>query len=129
MELPELITRASIESEVEVVISRYHREQQGFAPTQIRASLVRDMIYVRSTGVFTPTEQKLTESEEGQKLVRSSRRELRSLTRRQAESEVARAAGVSVLRSYWDMDVRVGEQLEAYVLAEDLEEKLRHSES
>jgi uncharacterized protein YbcI len=124
MELPALITRATIESEVEVAVSKYHREQQGHAPSSTRADLFRDTIFVRSTEVFTPTEEQLLQSEEGAKLVRSSRRELRSLTRRQIETVVAKIVGVDVLRSYWDMDVRVGEQVETYILSENLEEKL-----
>jgi len=124
MELPILISRASIESEVETAVSKYHKEQQGRAPSTIRADLFRDTIFVRSTGVFTDTEQKLLESEEGKVLVRSSRRELRALTRRHVESAIARVTGVEVLRSYWDMDVRVGEQVETYILAENLEENL-----
>ncbi len=124
MELPILISRASIESEVETAVSKYHREQQGRAPVSIRADLFRDTIFVRSSGVFTDTEQKLLESEEGKVLVRSSRRELRALTRRHIEADIARVTGLDVLRSYWDMDVRVGEQVEIYILAANLEEKL-----
>jgi uncharacterized protein YbcI len=127
MELPILVTRASIESDVETAVSKYHREQQGRAPTSIRADLFRDTIFVRSSGVFTEVEEKLLQSEEGKILVRSSRRELRALTRRQIESDVARVTGVEVLRSYWDMDVRVGEQVEAYILSENLEDKLNNS--
>lgn len=127
MDLPELISRATIEADVEAAVAKYHREQQGRAPTSIRAHLFRDAIFVRSSGMFTEIESKLLESEEGSTLVRSSRRELRALTRRQIELEVARLTGVSVLRSYWDMDVRVGEQVEAYILAENLEEKLAAS--
>jgi len=124
MELPILITRATIEADVESVVAKYHREQQGRAPSSIRADLFRDTVFVRSSGVFTETEQKLLQSEEGKILVRSSRRELRALTRRHVEAEIARVTGVEVVRSYWDMDVRVGEQVEAYILAENLEEKI-----
>lgn len=124
MDLPRLVSRATIEADVEAAVSKYHREQQGRAPTAIRAHLFRDTIFVRSSGMFTEIEAKLLESEEGSTLVRSSRRELRALTRRQIELEIAKVAGMEVLRSYWDMDVRVGEQIEAYILAENLEEKV-----
>lgn len=124
MELPVLISRASVESEAELAVSKFHREQQGKLPERVRASLVRDAIYVRSTGIFTATELQLLESEEGQRLVKSARRELRSLTRRTIETEIAKISGCAVLRSYWDLDVRVGEQLEAYILEEDLEQRL-----
>jgi uncharacterized protein YbcI len=89
------------------------------------AYVVGDMVLVRSSGCYTGTEQRLAATEEGRKLVKSARRELRSLNRRQVESLVAEIVGVLVLRSFWDLDVRVGEQVEVYVLEQDLTEKIR----
>ena len=78
-------------------------------------SMLEDMVVVRCQDVFTPTEQELVETEEGRKLVQSARREQRALTRREAEASVAKASGRRVLRSFYDLDVRVGEQVEIYV--------------
>ncbi|HEY0866171.1 MAG TPA: DUF2294 domain-containing protein [Fimbriimonas sp.] len=101
-------------------VSRFHKDQQGVAPASVQAWLVSDAVLVRCEGVFTPTEQSLCETTDGRKIVQSARRELRALTRRQIEAEVARAIGVDVLRSYCDLDVRYGEQVEVYILARSL---------
>lgn len=74
------------------------------------------MVVVVSDGVFTPTEQGLCETSEGRKLVQSARREQRALTRRAVEAEVARVVGRPVVRSFYDLDVRVAEQIEVYML-------------
>lgn len=113
--------------EVANAISRYHREQQGRAPGAIHVGLSGSLLTVLTNDIYTPTERQLVESEEGRKFVKSSRRELRSLTRESAHAAIAGVCGCPVLRSYWDLDVRVGEQLEAYVLAEDLEKRLQSS--
>lgn len=110
----------SIEARVAAGIARHHREQQGHAPSTIRAYVVGEMVLVYSSGIFTPTEQNLCETEEGRKLVKSARRELRSLSRRAAEGSVATAVGCDILRSFWDLDIRSGEQIEVYLASRPL---------
>lgn len=73
------------------------------------------MAVVRCRDIFTPTERELVTTEEGRKIVQSARREQRALTRRQIEAAVAGAIGRTVIRSFYDLDVRVGEQAEIYV--------------
>ncbi|MFZ4509114.1 MAG: DUF2294 domain-containing protein, partial [Fimbriimonas sp.] len=121
----EIMTKSEIERAVASVVERYHREQQGHGPSYVQAHLVENMILVRCQGVFTPTEVSLTQSEEGRKAVQSARRELRALTRRQIEAQVAKAIGTGVSRSYYDLDVRLAEQVEVYMLEEHLESRLQ----
>ncbi len=111
-------------SDATEAVIRFHREQQGHAPRRSRASLVKDMFVVHSEGVFTPTEESLVDTHEGRKLVQSARREQRALTRRQIEAEVGYALGCQVLRSFYDLDVRDGQQLEVYMLDQNLENRL-----
>lgn len=98
-------------------VAKFHKDQQGVAPDDVFAWVVADMVVVRCHGVFTPTEKNLCETTDGRKIVQSARRELRALTRRQIEAEVARAVGADVLRSFCDLDVRCGEQVEVYILS------------
>lgn len=108
---------ATVEAAIERVVARYHREQQGHTPEVCRVVMLSDMAIVRCTNAFTPTERELVATEEGRKLVQSARREQRALTRRDAETAVATAVGRKVLRSFYDLDVRVGEQIEIYIFA------------
>src|SRR5688500_9507748 len=84
---------ATIESQLCDAVARFHREQQGFAPKNLEAAVVGDMVIVRSEGIFTPNEESLLGSEEGKKLITSARRELRSLTRREVEAEISKIVG------------------------------------
>lgn len=106
---------ATVEGAIERVIARHHREQQGHSPEVCRVVVLSDMAVVRCRDVFTPTERELASTESGRKLVQSARREQRALTRRQIEAEVGDAVGRRVVRSFYDIDVRVGEQAEIYV--------------
>lgn len=78
-------------------------------------TVLPDMAIIRCRDIFTPTERELVGTEEGRKIVQSARRENRALTRRQAEAAVADVIGRQVARSFYDLDVRVGEQAEIYV--------------
>lgn len=119
------LTRAGLEAEIASVVSSFHEDQHGCKAERTDAHVVGDMVLIRSTGCFTPTEGRLATTEDGRKLVKSARRELRSLNRKQIESLVGDAVGIRVVRSFWDLDVRVGEQVEVYILEHDLTEKLR----
>ena len=118
-------TKAGLEAEIARVVSRFHEDQHGCRPKTTVAYAVGDMVVARCTGCFTVTEEQLASTEDGRKLVKSARRELRSLNRREIEGEVGSIVGLRVLRSFWDFDIRVGEQVEVYVLDRDISEKLR----
>lgn len=107
----------TVETAIERVVTRYHHEQQGHTPEVCRVVVLPDMAIVRCAKIFTPTEQQLVQSDEGRKIVQSARREQRAFTRREAEAAVADVTGRAVARSFYDLDVRVGEQIEVYVFA------------
>lgn len=117
-------TKGSIEAEIAGAVVRFQREQQGRGATEVRAHLVGDLILVRCAGIFTPTEARLSATEEGRRLIKSAREELRSINRVEIEAILARIVGSEVLRSYYDVDVEAAEQIEVYVLAVNVERRL-----
>jgi uncharacterized protein YbcI len=118
------ITKGTIEAEIANATVRFQREQQGRGPTEVRAHLLGDMILVRSGGIFTPGELRLVATEEGRRLIRSSRNELRAISGDEIEQIIGDLVGCKVLRSYCDVDVEAAEQMEVYVLESDLEKRL-----
>lgn len=121
MEETRTLTREMLELEIANAVARYHREQQGRAPGRIKVVLSDNLVVVLSSDIYTPTEQQLASSEAGRKAIQSARRECRSLTREAAHAAISRVVGCPVLRSYWDVDIRIGEQIETYILAKSLE--------
>lgn len=117
-------TKGSLEADIANAIVKFHREQQGRGPTDVRAHLIGDTVLVRCSGIFTATEAHLSASEEGKRLIKSARQELRSIHHGDIEEIVAGIAGCAVLRSYCAVDVDVAEQVEVYILSEDLERRL-----
>jgi uncharacterized protein YbcI len=119
------LTQSEIESLAAEAVSSFHREQNGRAPGRCQAFLVGDLLVVRLEDTFTQIEQDLVRTDEGKKLVQSSRRDLRALIRRQVEEKISSAIGIGIQRSFCDTDVRNGMQVEVYQLdhAPELEPK------
>jgi len=121
-------TNGTIEAAVSDAVVRFQREQLGRGPEQVRAHLVGDLIIVRCTGIFTQTEARLAVSEDGRKLIRSSRQELRSINHAEIEELIASITECAVVRSYGDVDVSAAELMEVYVLDIDMEKRLLRAE-
>ena len=114
----------TIEAEVADAVVRFQREQQGRGATDVRAHILGDLIVVRSKGIFTPTEAHLAATEEGRRLIRNSRQELRSINHAEIERMIAGIVACNVVRSYCDVSVEAAEQVEVYVLEADYEKLL-----
>ncbi len=119
-----MATKGGIESEVANAVVRFQREQQGRGATDVRAHLLGDLLVVRCGGIFTPTEAHPAASEERRRLIKSARYELRSINRSEIEGIIGRIAGCDVVRSYYDLEVAAAEQMEVYVLSQDVEKRL-----
>lgn len=116
-------TKGMIEAEIANAVSRFQREQQGRGPSDVKVHLVGDTLLVRCTGILTPTEAHLVATEEGRRLIRSARQELRMISRNEIEAIIANIVGCKVLRSYGDVNVEATELVEVYILEEDVEKR------
>jgi len=119
-------TKGSIEAEIANAVVRFQREQQGRGPVEVRAHIVGEMVLVRCKGIFTATEERLAASDEGRKLIRSARQELRAINHREIEEIVGKLLGCTVVRSFYDVDVPGAEQMELFVLSSDVEKRFAH---
>jgi uncharacterized protein YbcI len=114
-------TRGALEAEIANAVTRFHREQQGRGPQDVRAFIMGEMVLVRSSGIFTLTESKLSASDDGRKLILSARRELHSINHEEIEVILGKLCGCAVLRSYYDVNVEAAEQVEVFILERNLE--------
>ena len=84
------VSKGSLEAEIANAVVRFQREQQGRGAVDVRAHIVGDLVLVRSTGIWTAAETKLVSSDEGRKLVESSRQELRSINQSKSSRQAER---------------------------------------
>ena len=121
-------TKRTIEADIADAVVLFQREQHGRGSSEVRVQILGDLVLVRSTGILTLTESRLSGTEEGRRLVWSARHELRHIAQPESEAIIARIVGCSILRSYGDVNVLASEQMEVYVLDGDLERRLLRQE-
>ncbi len=119
------VTKGSVEADIANAVVRFQREQQGRGAADVRAHLLGDMVIVRCGGILTPVEARLQASDEGRRLIKSARQELRSINHAELETLIGSITGARVLRSYYDVSVEAAEQVEVFVLEADVEKRLR----
>ncbi len=81
------------------------------------------MVLVRLRGVLTQAEEKLSESSEGQVLVKDARRQLFESSRETLEGIVERILGCSIVSLHSDISTKTGERVIVLVVDTNLNEK------
>jgi uncharacterized protein YbcI len=98
--------------------------QHGFVgrgPQRIRTRMVEDLVIVRSFGVLTPAEKRLTTSYEGRRLIKAMRQQVLEAGRPNLEDIVQRHTGAGVVSVHSDISTKSGEWMDVFVLDHALE--------
>jgi uncharacterized protein YbcI len=98
--------------------------QHGFVgrgPQRIRTRMVEDLVIVRSFGVLTPAEKRLTTSYEGRRLIKAMRQQVLEAGRPNLEDIVKRHTGAEVVSVHSDISTKSGEWMDVFVLDHALE--------
>jgi uncharacterized protein YbcI len=93
----------------------------GRGPQRIRTRMVEDLVIVRSFGVLTPAEKRLTTSYEGRRLIKAMRQQVLEAGRPNLEDIVQRHTGAGVVSVHSDISTKSGEWMDVFVLDHALE--------
>jgi uncharacterized protein YbcI len=115
-------TRGESEAEFTKAVIKLEREYFGRGPSEARSFFIADMIVVRLRGILTPAEVKLSETEEGRKLVKNARRQLFQSARPLFENLVQDILGCEVINLYTDMSVETAERVIILTVDANLED-------
>lgn len=118
-------TKGQIEAQIAAAITQFEREHLGRGPQEVRAWIIQDLILVRLKRVLTPAEEKLARDSEGRRLVKEIRRQLIEGSRSLLDEMVLDLVGIEVVSLHSDISVRTGERILVFILAGDLEARLR----
>ena len=116
-------TRGQSEAEFTEAIIKFEREYLGRGPQEARTFFLNDMILVRLRGILTPAEMKLSESREGQELVKETRRQLHESSRPLLEGVVRDILGCGLISLHTDMSTKTGERIIVFTVDTDLDEQ------
>ena len=117
-------TKGQVEAEISKAVVKFEREYMGRGPTDLKTSIVRDMIIVRLAGVLTPAEEHLVKIE-GVELIKQVRAKLLESGRSLLDEAIQRITGCRVISMHADLSTQTGERVILFIVDTNLEEQLR----
>lgn len=114
-------TKGEMEVAIRNAIIKFEQEFMGRGPTDVRASVVRDLVVVRLKGVLTPAERQLAKTPEGVDMVKRIRQTLIAQGRDRLMEQVGEIARAKVLALFTDIDAQIGEKVFVFAVDRDLD--------
>jgi len=118
-------TRGEAEAEFTREFIRIEKEFLGRGPHEVRTFFLDDMLIVRLRGLLTPAETKLSETTDGQLLIKETRRNLFEAARPLFEEVVREFLDCNVISMHTDMSTQTGERIVVLTTDTKLEEQFK----
>lgn len=118
-------TKAEMEVAIRNAIIKFEQDFMGRGPTDVRASIVRDLVVVRLKGVLTPAERQLAKTPDGVDMVKRIRQALIAQGRDRLIEQVSDITGAKIMALFMDIDAQIGEKVFVFTVERDLEPRER----
>lgn len=116
-------SRGECEAEFTKAIIKFEKEYLGRGPLEARTFFINDMILIRLRGILTLAERKLSESHDGQALVKETRRQLFETSRPLLEEIVRDIVDCALISLHTDMSTKTGERMVVLTVDANLDDK------
>ena len=116
-------SRGEYEAEFSKAIIKFEKEYLGRGPLEARSFFINDMILIRLRGILTLAERKLSETPDGQALVKETRRRLFETSRPLLEEIVRDIVDCALISLHTDMSTKTGERVVVLTVDANLDDK------
>ena len=116
-------SRGEYEAEFSKAIIKFEKEYLGRGPLEARSFFINDMILIRLRGILTLAERKLSETPDGQALVKETRRRLFETSRPLLEEIVRDIVDCALVSLHTDMSTKTGERVVVLTVDANLDDK------
>ncbi len=116
-------TKGQIEAQISEAIIKFEKEYMGRGPTETKAYIIKDIIFVRLKGVLTSAEEQLAKTDEGAELIKKTRMQLLEGARVLLENMISGITGSQVRSLHTDISTKTGERVIIFILEQNLEDK------
>lgn len=116
-------SRGEYEAEFSKAIIKFEKEYLGRGPLEARTFFINDMILIRLRGILTLAERKLSETPDGQALVKETRRRLFETSRPLLEEIVRDIVDCALVSLHTDMSTKTGERVVVLTVDANLDDK------
>ena len=117
------MTKGQVEARIGEAIIKFEKEYMGRGPRETKTFIIKDMIFVRLSGVLTPAEEQLSKSAEGAELIKRTRVQLLEGARVLLENIIFEISGCRIKSLHTDISTKTGERVIVFILDRNLEDK------
>ena len=118
-------TKGRLEAQIGEAIIKFEKEYMGRGPTETKAYIMKDMIFIRLKGVLTPAEEQLAKTAEGAELIKKTRVQLLEGARLLLGNIISNITSAQVKSLHTDISTKTGERIIIFTLDQNLEDKFR----
>lgn len=116
------MTKGQMEAKISELVSKFEIEYMGRGPKAIRTYIISDMIIIRLSGFLSPSEQKLTDNQQGVELFKRVRTTLFEGGRGYLETLITDFIDVAIVSTHSDISTKTGEKIIIITVDRNLEE-------
>ena len=116
------MTKGQMEAKISELVSKFEIEYMGRGPKTIRTYIIADMIIIRLSGFLSPSEQKLTDNQQGVELFKRVRTTLFEGGRGYLKTLITDFIDVAIVSTHSDISTKTGEKIIVITVDRNLEE-------
>lgn len=116
------MTKGQMEAKISELISKFEIEYMGRGPKNVKTYIISDMIIVRLLGFLSPSEQKLTDNQQGIELFKRVRTTLFEGGRGFLETLINDFIDVAIISTHSDISTKTGEKIIVITVDRNLED-------
>lgn len=119
------ITKGQIEAQISNAISKFEKECMGRGPKEIKTKVIQNHILIIIDGFLTKSEQMLSESKQGIKLVKDMRIALFESSREQLRELIQEIVDCAIISIHSDVSTKTGEKIIVLTTNDNLDEHFK----
>jgi uncharacterized protein YbcI len=116
-------TKGQIESQISESIVKFEKEYMGRGPSETRAYIIKDMVFLRLKGVLTPAEEQLAKTPAGAEMIKKTRMQLMEHARPLLGNMISEITSCQIQSLHTDISTRTGERVIVFTLDRNLEDE------
>lgn len=118
-----MVSKGKLEAVLAQEFVQFQKEMIGKGPQDIKVSIVKDMIIIRTYGVFSPAEQVLAEDKENELFLKSMNVRLIKHLSDKIKKKIVDIVGVEVEELFVDTSIKTNQRISVLTLKENIEDK------
>jgi uncharacterized protein YbcI len=119
------MTKGQLEAKISEAIIKFEKDFMGRGPMETDTTIVKDAIFIRLKGVFTPAEEQLAKTPDGAKMIKKTRAQLLDGAISLLSKIVFDITGCKTKSMHSDICANTAEKIIVFTLDQNLESRFK----